>query len=139
MARVQRPPIQADIGAETVELDEPFRGVVATLAQAHKRAEPELVDVAMMWLDVIADGRQRDDAAPKAIFTKRVFEQLVLPDPGPASRGVPLVPFRRLTANAPILLSTQGKVAHLGSGAASAQRVERPRSLATTSRASLCS
>jgi hypothetical protein len=29
-----------------------------------------------------------------------MFEQLVPPDSRPASRGVPLVPLRRLTANA---------------------------------------
>src|SRR5262245_60118939 len=55
MARVQRPAIQANIGAETARLDEPLRGVVATLAQALKRAEPEFVDVAAMCLDVITD------------------------------------------------------------------------------------
>jgi hypothetical protein len=100
MARVQRQAIQADIGAETVLLDEPFRGVVTFLAKRLERAKPELVDVAMVWLDVIADCRRRDDGALQAIFTKRMFEQLVLPDPGPASRGVPLVPLRRLAANA---------------------------------------
>ena len=100
VARVQRPSIQADIRAETVQFDESLRAVMTLLAQALKRTEPELVDVAMVRLDVVADRRRRDDAALQAILAKRVFEQLVLPDPGPASRGVPLVPLRRLAANA---------------------------------------
>jgi hypothetical protein len=86
MARVQRPPVQANVGAEAVDLDEPLRRVVTVLAERLKRAKPELVDIAMMWLDVVADCRWRDDGALQAIFTKRVFEQLVLPDPGPPSR-----------------------------------------------------
>jgi hypothetical protein len=100
MARVQRPPIEANIGAETARLDVPLRTIVAVLAQALKRAKPKLVNVAVMWLDVIADCRRLDDAALRAILTKRVFEQLVLPDPGPTSRGVPLVPLRRLATSA---------------------------------------
>jgi len=54
MARVQRPAIQANIGAETVRLNEPLRGVVAALAQALERTEPEFVDVAVMRPGVIA-------------------------------------------------------------------------------------
>jgi hypothetical protein len=60
MARVQRPPIEANIGAETARLDEPLRTIVAVLAQALKRAKPKLVNVAVVRLDVIADGRWRD-------------------------------------------------------------------------------
>lgn len=100
MARVQRPPIQADIGAEAMLLHELLRGVVTFLAKRLEGAEPELVDVAVMWLDVVADCRRRDNAALQAKLTKRVFEQLMFPDPGPASRGVPLVPLRRLAADA---------------------------------------
>jgi hypothetical protein len=65
-----------------------------------KRTKPKLIDVAMVRFDVIADRRWLDDAAFQAILTKRVYEQLVFPNPGPASRGVPLIPPRRLTANA---------------------------------------
>ena len=100
VARVQRPSIQADIRAETVQFDESLRAVMTLLAQALKRTEPELVDVAMVRLDVVADRRRRDDAALQAILTERMLEQLVLPDPGPASCGVPLVPLRWLSANA---------------------------------------
>jgi len=63
MARVQRPPIKADIGAETVRLDKPLSAAMATLAEALERTKPEFVDVAVMWLDVIADFRRRDDTA----------------------------------------------------------------------------
>ena len=69
MARVQRPPIEANIGAETARLDVPLRTIVAVLAQALKRAKPKLVNVAVMWLDVIADCRRLDDAALQAILT----------------------------------------------------------------------
>jgi hypothetical protein len=86
MARVQRPPVQADVRAKPAQFDEPLRGVVTPLAQAHERPEPELVDVAMMLLDVIANRRRRDDGALQAIFAKRMLEQLVFPNPGPASR-----------------------------------------------------
>jgi predicted metal-dependent HD superfamily phosphohydrolase len=100
MARVQGPSIEADIGAETARLDVPLRTIVAVLAQALKRAKPELIDIAVMWLDVIADCRRLDNAALRAILTQRMLEQLVLPDPGPTSRGVPLIPLRRLATSA---------------------------------------
>jgi hypothetical protein len=77
----------------------PLRRVVASLAERLERAEPEFVDVAVMWLDVIADFRRRDDAALETERTKRVFAQLLPSDPSPASGGVPLVPFRRFAAN----------------------------------------
>ena len=70
MARVQRHAIKADIGAETAQLDEPLRGVVAPFAQALERTKPEFVDVAVMWLDVIADFRRRDDAELEAERTQ---------------------------------------------------------------------
>jgi hypothetical protein len=63
MARVERPAIQADIGAETACLNEPLRTVVASLAERLERAEPEFVDVAAMCLEVVADFRRRDDTA----------------------------------------------------------------------------
>jgi hypothetical protein len=100
MARIQRPSVKSNIRAETMQLDEPLRGVVAALAQAHKRTEPEFIDVAVMWLDVITDFRRRDDAALEAERAQRVFEQLVPSDSSPAIRGVPLIPLRRPAADA---------------------------------------
>jgi hypothetical protein len=91
MARIQRPPIKANIGSKPTRLDEPLSAVVTLFAQALKRAEPELVDVPFVRLDMIADCRRRDDAAIQAILAKRVREKLLLPDPGPASPGIPLV------------------------------------------------
>jgi hypothetical protein len=38
-----------------MELNESLRAVVAVLAEAHERAEPEFVGVAAMWLDVITN------------------------------------------------------------------------------------
>ena len=100
VARVQRPAIETNIGAETARLDEPLSTVVAALAQALERTKPEFVDVAVMGLDVIADFCRRHDAALRAILAQRMLEQLVPPGSRPASRGVPLVPLRRLAANA---------------------------------------
>jgi len=70
VARVQRPAIETNIGAETARLDEPLSTVVAALAQALERTKPEFVDVAVMWLDVIADCRRRDDAELEAERTQ---------------------------------------------------------------------
>jgi hypothetical protein len=100
MPRNERPPIQADIRAETVRFDKPLRGVVATLAQALERTKPGFVDIAVMRLDVIADFCGRDDTALETECAQRMFPHLVPSDSGPASRGVPLVPLRRSAANA---------------------------------------
>ena len=72
MIWIERPAIEANIGSEPVELDEPLRGVVATLAQTHERTEPKFVDIAAVRLDVIADGCRRDDAALETEFAERV-------------------------------------------------------------------
>ena len=82
-----------------MDLGEPLAGIVATFAEAHERAEPKFVHVAMMRLDVIADCRSLDDAALEAEHAQRVFEQLVPPNPRPAPGAVPCVPLRRLAAN----------------------------------------
>jgi hypothetical protein len=74
MAGVQRPPIRADIRTKSVHLGEPLAGIMTALAEAHERAEPKFVHVAMMRLDVIADCRRLDEAALKAEFAQRVFE-----------------------------------------------------------------
>ena len=51
------------------------------LALALERTKPEFVDVAVMWLDVIADFRRRDDTALETERAQWVFAQLVPPDP----------------------------------------------------------
>jgi hypothetical protein len=80
MARVQRPAIQADIGAETARLDEPLRTVVASLAERLERAESEFVDVAATCLDVITDLSRRYDAALEAERAEGVLAKLVPSD-----------------------------------------------------------
>jgi hypothetical protein len=100
MIWIERPAVEANVRAETVRLDRPLRGVVASLAQALERTKPEFVDVAVMWLDVIADHRRSDEPAFCAVLAERVYAQLMRSDSRPASRGVPLVPLRRLAANA---------------------------------------
>ncbi|HVD74104.1 MAG TPA: hypothetical protein VNC81_11045 [Xanthobacteraceae bacterium] len=57
MIGIERPPIKTNVGSEPAELDEPLRGVVTFLAKRLERAKPEFIDVAVMWLDVIADCR----------------------------------------------------------------------------------
>ena len=84
MLRVERLPIQAEIGAEAVQLDEPLRGVVAPVAQALEWTKPEFIDVAMMRFDVIADFCCRDDTALETERTQRIFAQLVPSDSGPS-------------------------------------------------------
>ena len=51
--------------AKPADLDKPLRGVVATFAGAHERAEPKFVNIAVMRLSVIADCRRLDNAALK--------------------------------------------------------------------------
>jgi hypothetical protein len=63
MARVERPAIEAHIGAKAASLDKPLRGVVATFAEAHERTEPEFVDVAVVRLNMVADCCRLDYAA----------------------------------------------------------------------------
>jgi hypothetical protein len=70
MAQVERQPVKANIRTIATRLDEALRAVMTLVAQALKRAKPELVDVAVMWLDVIANRRCRDDAALQAILAK---------------------------------------------------------------------
>ena len=93
VARVQRPAIKADIRPKTTQLDEALRAVVTRFAERLERTEPELIDVAVVRFDVIADCRRGYNAALEAKLTKRMLQQLVLPDPSPAPRAVPSVPF----------------------------------------------
>jgi hypothetical protein len=66
-----------------VELGKPFPGIMTAFAEAHKRAQPEFVDVAAVRLNMIADRRRLDDAALEAELAKRMRAQLVSADPGP--------------------------------------------------------
>src|SRR5262249_52397321 len=93
MARVQGPPVQPDIGAETVQFDEPPRRVVTFFARRLEWTEPEFVDVAVVCSDVTANRRQRDDAALQTVLAKRMLEQLMLPDPGQRAVEYPLSHF----------------------------------------------
>ena len=100
MIRIERPPIEANIGTETAQLDEPLCRIVTGLVKRLERTKPEFVDIAVMCLDVIADFRRRDDTALQTKRAQRVFVQLVPPDSSPASRGVPVptANLKRLTA-----------------------------------------
>ena len=81
MVGIKRPTIEPDIGTIAARLHKALGAVVAGLAVT--RTEPDFAGVAMVRLDVVADRRWLDDAALQEIFTKRVFEQLVSPDPRP--------------------------------------------------------
>jgi hypothetical protein len=99
MSRIERPTIETNVRAEPALLDKPLRRIMALLTQRLKRPEPELVHIAAVRLDVIADGRRRDDAALEAELAQRVLKKLVPADTGPATRAVPGVPPRTLTTN----------------------------------------
>jgi hypothetical protein len=99
MARIYRPAVEANLRTKPAQLDEPLRGVVAGLAQTHKRAEPKFIDVASVRLNMITDLRRPNNASLQAILAKRMREQLVPPDPRPAPRAIPSVPLRSLAAN----------------------------------------
>ena len=116
MIWIQRPAIKANIRTETARLHKSLRAIVTSLAERLERAKPEFVDVAVMGVDVIADFCRRDDTALETEPAQRVFAQLVSPDPPPASRGVPLVPLRRLAAN------THGSTYHPPAAAPSSGR-----------------
>jgi hypothetical protein len=53
MPRIDRPTI--NVRAKAAHLDKPLRAIVTSLAERLERAKPEFVDVAVMWLDVVAD------------------------------------------------------------------------------------
>jgi hypothetical protein len=89
--------IQPNVRPVPALLDEPLRRVVALLTERLKWPEPELVDVAPMWLDMVADGRR--DAALCAIPTQRMLERLVPANASPAGGAVPGVPPGTLTTN----------------------------------------
>ena len=63
MVRVERPTIEANVGAKPVQLDMTLRRIVAKLAKRLERSKPELIDVAVMRFDVITDHCWCDDAA----------------------------------------------------------------------------
>ena len=107
MRRVQRPTIQPNIRPVPALLDKPLGRIVAGRAQTLERPQPEPVHVAMVRLDVVADGCGRDDAALEAVLAKRVLKKLVPADTGPAGGAVPGVPFHTLTTN------TQGSARQL--------------------------
>jgi hypothetical protein len=83
MARVERPAIEAHIRAKPADLDKPLRRVVTTFTEAHERAEPEFVDVAVMPLNVVAGCRWLDDAPFQAERAQRMFNKLVPSNPSP--------------------------------------------------------
>jgi hypothetical protein len=66
MVRIEGPPIKANIPPKTTQLDEPLRAVVTPFAERLEWAEPELVHVPVMRLDVIADCRRGYYAALEA-------------------------------------------------------------------------
>ena len=61
--RVERPAVEPDVGAVAAPLDKALRAIVTMLAERLERTEPELVDIAMVRLDMVADRRGHDDAA----------------------------------------------------------------------------
>src|SRR5262245_42519632 len=96
MARVERQSVKANIRTIATRLDEALRAVMTLLAQALKRAKPEVIDIAVMRLNVSADRRRCDDASLCAILC---LSSWVPSDSSLASRGVPLIPLCLPAAN----------------------------------------
>jgi hypothetical protein len=60
MIRVERIPVKPDVRTVAALLDQPLCAVVTVFAERLQLTGPELVDIAVVRLDVIADCRQRD-------------------------------------------------------------------------------
>ena len=84
MAWIQRPTIGPNVEPIAPLLDHLLAAVVTRLAQRLERPEPELVDVAAVRLNVIADRSGFDNAALEAERAQQVRQQLMAPDARPA-------------------------------------------------------
>ena len=84
----------------------------------------QIIDIAAMRLDMVADLGRGYDAALQAITAERMLEQLVPPDPRPAPGTVPSVLLRRLTANTHAIAAVNAKLqsVHVGSMKAAVRR-----------------
>jgi hypothetical protein len=92
MAPIEWPAVESNIGTVPTDLDVALGAIVTPLAQRLKWPVPELVEIAMMRLDVIADRRWFDNARLGAVFAERVLAQLVLADSHPTRRRVQVGP-----------------------------------------------
>jgi len=72
MPGIKRPTIKPDVRPISTLLDDLLGAVVTRLAQGLKRPKPELIDVAVVRLDVVTDDRRLNDAAFEAERAKRV-------------------------------------------------------------------
>jgi hypothetical protein len=70
-----------------VKLDVPLSAIVASLAQAHERAKPELVHVPTVRLDVVADRHERGESAFEAEGAQGMVEKLQAADALPPGRA----------------------------------------------------
>ncbi len=91
MPRIQRPAVEADVAPIAARLDVVLCRHVTVLAQRLQFAKPELVDVAAVRVDVIADRCCRDDAALHAELAQRMLLQLVLTQAVPARAIVEMI------------------------------------------------
>jgi hypothetical protein len=98
MPLVERPAVESDIATVAVHLNLALRAVIAALAQRLKWPAPKFIEIAVMRLDVIADGRWLDSANLGAVLAQRMLAQLVA-NSQPACRGVKIIPSRRLAAH----------------------------------------
>jgi hypothetical protein len=89
--RIQWPAVEADVAPIADRLDVVLGRHMAVLTERLSLAEPELVEVAAVRLDVIADRRRRDDAALHAELAQRVLLQLMLANTMPARAIVEMI------------------------------------------------
>jgi hypothetical protein len=94
MARICWPTIHADVSS----IASPFFGrlvpIVTGGAEALQFAEPELVEVAMMGLDMVGDGCRHNEAASGTEGAHRLNHELIAGEPSPALAVVEVVPAR---------------------------------------------
>ena len=93
MVRVGRRAVLADRRARAIGAIEP---VVAVGAQAAELAEPERCEVASVRLDMVSDGRWRDEAGLQAKPTQWLDHELMRSAALPASGAVPAMNFQTM-------------------------------------------
>src|SRR5262245_50834454 len=93
MVGVGRGAVLADRGARAIGAIEP---VVAVGAQAAELAEPERCEVASVRLDMVGDGRGRDETSLQAEPTQWLDHELMRSAACPAGGAIPSVDLRRV-------------------------------------------
>ena len=92
MTRIERPAVQTYVSPIAALLDHFLGAIVTRLTQRLQPPQPELVDIAVVRLNVVADRRRNDQTALGAECAQRVRQQLMAPEPRPARRRIEMIP-----------------------------------------------